>query len=119
MLKNISFTILVIALTVLTSCSNYQKLLKSTDSELKYDKAIEYYEKGDYYRAMQLFEQLNMIYRGTNKAESLNYYMAYCYYYQEEYIMAAYYFKRYAQSFPNTDRAEECLFMSAYSQFLQ
>ncbi|MCF8228020.1 MAG: outer membrane protein assembly factor BamD [Bacteroidales bacterium] len=119
MLKRGPVIILLSTLFLLTSCSKFQKLLKSTDTEMKYEKAIEYYEEGDYYRAMQLFEQLNMIYRGTDKAERLNYYMAYCYYYQEEYIMSAYYFKRYAKSFPNTDRAEECLFMSAYSQYLQ
>ncbi len=118
MLKRIPVLFLMMSLILLASCSKYQKLLKSTDNDLRYDKAIEYYEKGDYYRAMQLFEQLNMIYRGTDKAERLNYYMAYCYYYQEEYIMAAYYFKRYAKSFPNTDRAEECYFMTAYSQYL-
>lgn len=118
MLKKPLLYLLLLLGIVLASCSDYQKLLKSTDNELKYEKAIAYYEDGDYYRAMQLFEQLNMVYRGTNKAEKLTYYMAYCYYNQEEYIMASYYFKRYAKSFPTTDRAEECLYMSAYCQYL-
>ena len=31
-----------------TSCSEYNKVVKSTDNELKKTKALEYYEKGDY-----------------------------------------------------------------------
>lgn len=118
MLKRYPIYLIIITFLVLGACSKYQKLLKSTENEKKYEMAIMYFEKSDYYRAMQLFEQLNMIYRGTSKAEQLNYYMAYCYYNQDEYIMASYYFKRYAKSFPNTDRAQECLYMSAYCQYL-
>ncbi len=108
----------VISFFIIVSCGSYQKLLKSTDNELKYEKAIEYYEEGDFYKALSLFEQLNMIYRGTDRAEKLTYYLAYCYYNQGDYILASYYFKRYAQSFPKTDRAEECLFMNAYCYYM-
>ena len=52
---------------ILTSCSKYQKLLKSTDNEQKYEMAFAYYEDKDYYRAIQLFDQLQAFYRGTDK----------------------------------------------------
>ncbi len=109
--------IILLVLFISVSCK-FQRLAKSSDNELKYEKAIEYFEEADYYRALMLFEQLNMIYRGTSKAEKLNYYMAYCYYEQKDYVLASYYFKRYAKSFPNTDRAEECLYMNAYCYYL-
>jgi outer membrane protein assembly factor BamD len=47
MLKNTR--ILVIGLVVLaavSSCGDYNKILKSTDYEFKHKKAIEYYEAG-------------------------------------------------------------------------
>lgn len=118
MLKKSYVIFSIMALLVVVSCGKYQKLLKSTDNEMKYDKAIEFYEEGDFYKALSLFEQLNMVYRGTDKAEKLTYYLAYCYYNQGDYILASYYFKRYAQSFPQTDRAEECLFMNAYCFYM-
>ncbi|MBU2650635.1 MAG: outer membrane protein assembly factor BamD [Bacteroidetes bacterium] len=111
------FLVLIVIL-IFTSCSKHQKIMKSSDNELKYEAAIDYYERGDYYRALQLFESLMGIYRGTAKAEQMYYYYAYCYYNQDEYLLASYYFKRYAQSYPNAERAEECMFMSAYCQYL-
>ncbi len=100
------------------SCSNYQKLLKSTDNELKYEAAMDYYDKGDYARALQLFDLLQAFYRGTSKGEELAYRTAKAYYEMGDYIIASFYFKRYARSFPNTERAEESMFMSAYCYYL-
>jgi len=85
---------------------------------MKYDKAIELYEKGDYYRALQFIDQLIPIYRGTAKAEKLFYYYAYSYFHEREYIMAAYYFKRYATSYPSGESAQEAAFMAAYCKYL-
>lgn len=100
------------------SCSGYQKLLKSTDNEVKYEKAVEYYQKGDYYRAEQLFDQLLPVFRGTEKAEMIYYYTANAYYEQKNYLLASYYFKRFSKNFPRSQYAEECSFMSAYCKYL-
>ena len=106
------FLVLSAALLV-SSCSKYQKLLKSSDNELKYSKAVEYYEKGEYYRAQQLFDQIMVFFRGTEKAEKIAYLNAYCYYKQRDYILAGYYFNSFTSGFPNSKLAEECAFMSA------
>lgn len=100
------------------SCSKHSRIMKNPDNDVKYEAAIDYYNKGDYYRAIQLFDQLIAVYRGTDKLEDLNYYYAYCHYHQEDYLLASYYFKRYAQNFPNSPKAEECLFMNAYCYYL-
>jgi outer membrane protein assembly factor BamD len=89
------------------SCGKYQKLLKSTDNDLKYTKAMAYYEQGDYYRALQLFDQLIPIVRGTEKAELMHYYYANSHYEQGDYVLASYYFKRFARNFPSSTYAEE------------
>ncbi|OQX76052.1 MAG: hypothetical protein B6D64_10620 [Bacteroidetes bacterium 4484_276] len=118
MFKKALFYIIFPALIITASCSQHQKLLKSQDNELKYEKSIEYYEKGDYYKAIQLFESILPIYRGTNKAEKLYYYYAYAYYHESEFIMAAYYFKRFYSNFPSSQYTEEAAYMSAYCQYL-
>lgn len=103
---------------VLSSCSKYQKLVKSTDNEKKYEMAIEYFEEKDYYRAIQLFDQLLPFYRGTDRAEKIAFYYAYAHYEQEDYILASYYFKQFATNYPKSPNAEEAAFLSAYCNYL-
>ncbi len=111
------FLTIVLLGLLLASCSDYQKLLPSTDYDLKYKKAIEYFDKKDYTRASTLLGELITIYRGTEKAEEVNYRYAYCYYNQQDYITAGYYFKNFVASFPNSPLAEECAFMVAYCYY--
>ncbi len=101
----------------LISCSDYQKLLTSSDYELKYQKAFEYYEKKDYTRASTLLEELITVYRGTDKAEEINYRYAYCYFHQQDFLTAGYYFSNFVASFPSSPLAEECAFMVAYCYY--
>ncbi len=102
---------------LLSSCGEYQKILKSSDYDLKYAKATEYFQKKDYTRASTLLEELLTIYRGTEKAELVSYYYAYCYYHQQDFVMAGYYFDNFVKSFPTSQYAEECAFMVAYCYY--
>lgn len=118
MFRKALFLSVLFALVLLISCSKHQKLLKSTDNELKYEKAMEYYDKGDYYRALQLFDQLIPVYRGTAQSEDLFFKYAYAYYHEGEYVLASYYFSRFAITFPRSEHAEEAAFMTAYCKYL-
>lgn len=118
MFKKLTLIISAIAVISLASCSKYQKLLKSADNEEKYERALIYYNQGDYYRSSQLLEQLQTIFSGTEKAEKVSYYYAYCQYQTGDYLTASYFFKRFAKGFPNSKYAEECLYMSAYCTYL-
>jgi outer membrane protein assembly factor BamD len=109
---------LLLAVLVLASCGKQQKLLKSTDNEAKYAAAVNYYETNDYYRALQLFQQLINFYQGTEKAEKMQFYYAYCYYHQKDYVLASYYFKRFVDNYPRSVFAEEAMYMNAYCYFL-
>lgn len=108
----------IIPLMLLTACSKFQHYLKSTDMEAKYEAAVKYYEKKDYYHALQLFEELVSVYRGTSKAEKSYYYYVYCTYYVDDFTMAAYHFNNFVQSYPNSTYAEEMQFMYAYCYYL-
>lgn len=119
MFKKPIVVLYLIIILFVTGCSNHSKLLKSSDNELKYEASIAYYNKKDYYRALQLFEQLNAIYRGTARGERIVYYQAFCYYEQKQYLLAGYYFDLFAKSFPMSKNAEECLYMSALCSYNQ
>lgn len=102
----------------LSSCGKFQKLLKSNDYEEKYAMALEFYENEEYNKTLQLFDQISPIYRGTDKAQKIEFMYAMSHYGQKDYILASYYFKRYYQAYPKTPEAEKALFLSAYSNYL-
>ncbi|MDA3905751.1 MAG: outer membrane protein assembly factor BamD [Bacteroidales bacterium] len=108
----------VLILIGLSSCGRFQKLLKSNDYEEKYAMALEFFENEEYNKTLQLFDQISPIYRGTDKAQKIEFMYAMCHYNQRDYILASYYFKRYYQAYPKTPEAEQALFMSAYSNYL-
>ena len=94
-------------------CSEYNKIVKGTDYNLKYEKAVEYYQNGDCFKALPLFEELMSYFRMTDKGEDVYYYYAKTQYCMKDFYLAGYYFKRFAKNFPNSARAEECSFNSA------
>lgn len=102
-----------------SSCSEYNRLLKSTDYNKKYDAAVKYYDNQEYVKALALFEELISIFRGTAKAEKIMYYYAYSTYAAGDYLLAGYHFNNFVKTFPASDKAEECAFMYAYCYYLE
>lgn len=117
-LKTISLYFLIIGAAFFASCDGYNKLLKSSNYELKLERANQYYAKANYIKATALYEELIPVYKGTDKAEEIYYYFSYCNYYQGDHALAQYHFKNYYRSFPTGKHAEECLFMNAYCYYL-
>jgi outer membrane protein assembly factor BamD len=100
------------------ACGDFNKILKSSDFELKYTKAIEYYNKTNYTSAQTLFEELIPVFKGTERAEQVYFYYTYCHYYLTDYALAGFHFRTFARTFPNSTHAEECSFMNAYCYYL-
>lgn len=117
-MKKIALYSLILISITFVSCDGYNKLLKSSNYELKLEKANEYYTKGNYIKATALYEELIPVYKGTDKAEEIYYYFSYCNYYQGDYGLSQFHFKNYYRNFPMGKHAEECLFMNAYCYYL-
>jgi outer membrane protein assembly factor BamD len=120
MTKNNLFLLVAVVLIstlLLTSCGEYNKVLKSTDANLKFNKGIEYYEEGRYDRALPLFEELISLYRGTSKSEKIYFYYAYSNYYMNNFLLSSYYFENFVRTYPLSEFAEEASFMSGYSDY--
>lgn len=98
MKKNILITLL--AALLLSSCGEYNKLLKSTDYEYKYEAAKNYFAKGQYNRAATLLNELIAILKGTDKAEESLYMLGMSYYNQNDYQTAAQTFTQYYNVYP-------------------
>ncbi len=113
--------VLLLAILVLGSCSDFRRLQKSTDWREKYDSAVRYYQrgdKGDYIKASILFEEILPIIRGTEEAEKANFYYAYCHFHQRLYVESAFYFKSFYETYSRSDFALESMYMHAHSLFL-
>lgn len=104
--------------TFMLGCNDFNRLQKSTDLNLKYTAAVDYYNKEDYVKAQLLFDELYSVLRSTDKAENVAYYLAYSNYKLGDYIMASYLFRNYFRSYPTSVRASECLYMSAYCHYM-
>jgi len=98
-----------------SSCSEYQKALKSEDPAKKFDVAIKQYDKGKYNKAIRLFEQIAPAYRGKPQAEKMFYLFAQSYYKTEQYYLSGYQFESFVSGYPKSEKAEEAAYLGAKS----
>ena len=104
--------------SVLTSCGEYNKVLKSTDYEYKYEAAESYFGKGQNTKAAAILEELITILKGTDKAEESLYMLGMTYYNQGDFITASHYFSTYYNTYPRGTYTEQARFYSGKALFL-
>jgi len=109
--------IVLIILMLASSCGQYEKLLKSTDFDLKKAKAKEYYDAGQYVKTTELLAQILPRFRATEEAEELNWMNAKAFFGMKDYFMAGSYFKSFINDFPFGKHAEEANFMAAMCDY--
>lgn len=99
------------------SCSEFRDLQKSDDWKAKYEGAMRYYEEGDYYRAIALYEEILPVTRGKAEGEQAQFYYAYAHYNDNQFILSAHYFKNFYETYSRSPLANEAQFMYAYSLY--
>ncbi len=111
--------ILLFALAILLgSCGEYNKILKSTDRDLKYTYAKKYFEEKKYSRSIALLEELVSFYKGTAQAEESLYLLGQSYYNSKDYLSSTQIFTTYYNTYPNGEYAEPSLYYAAYGMYL-
>lgn len=103
---------------VLTGCGEYQALLKSRDPELKYQKALEYFNNKEYVKAQTLLDDISGYYRGTERSEDVLAYLARSYMGQKSYESAAQYYEAYIRNYPKGQYATEARFQLGHCYYL-
>jgi len=116
MKKYIAITLLLGAF--LSSCGEYNKVMKSTDYEYRYEAAKSYFGNGEHNKAATILEELITILKGTNNAEESLYMLAMCYYNMKDYVTASHYFSNYYNTYPSGKFAELARFHSGKALFL-
>jgi len=119
MMRKVTFYIfaLLIAASV-SSCGKFYKLEKSTNWDELYTAANEYYEKGDYNKAIILYDKVLPVIRGSERSELAEFNYAYSHFRIKRYIEAAGYFKTFYDTYNRSPMAEEALFMNSYALYL-
>ncbi len=115
-MKNFIYILLITL--VFSSCSEFQKALKSEDTATKFTLGTELYDAGKYSKANRLFAQIVPSYRGKPQAEKLTYMYAMSYYNMKDYHLSGYQLERFESSYPKSEKAEEALFLSAKSYYM-
>ena len=104
----------IITLVILfSSCSEYQKAMKSEDVAVKAEAANNMFEKGKYDKAIRLYEQIVPAYRGKPQAEKMFYNYATALYKLKQYYTAGYQYESFASNYPKSEKLEEAVFLGA------
>ncbi len=108
---------LIASLVLLSSCSEYQQLLRKGSLAEKTKAAETFYNEGDYKRALRLYELIVPAYRGKPQAERVLFYEADTYYKLKDFYIAQYKYERFAKTYPDSDKAEEARYKEAKSAY--
>lgn len=111
-------SLLVIITILLSSCGEYNKILKSNDRDVKYTYAKKYFEEKKYSRSITLLEELFTHFKGTDKGEESLYLLGQSYYNSKDYLSATEIFTTYYSTYPRGEYAESSLFYAAYGMYL-
>ena len=98
-------------------CGDYQKVLKSTDPELKWAKAQEYFADDRCIQSLPLLQELIGLFRGTDRMEDVYFMYAEAHLCMEDWFMGRYSMRNFAKTFPNSGRAEEAEFRAALCSY--
>ena len=111
-------------IVLLSSCSEYQKVLKQKEIKPKFDLANRFYEegletgkKGKLVKSIKLYEQILPTLQGKPQSQIVQYNIANAHYNIEDYLIAGFKFERFTKAFPTSQKVEEAFFKSADSYY--
>ncbi|RRO11742.1 outer membrane protein assembly factor BamD [Flavobacteriaceae bacterium 14752] len=112
------------AFVLLTSCSEYQKVLKQKEIKPKFDLANRFYEEGlkeeknrKLTKAIKLYEQILPSLQGKPQSEIVQFNVANAYYSIGDHLISGYKFERFTKAYPTSQKVEEAMFKSAESYY--
>lgn len=121
-----NFFYILSTLILLSSCSEYQKVLKQEEIKPKFDLANRYYEEGlksekkkKLVKAIKLYEQILPSVQGKPQAQIVQYNIANSHYVIEDYLIAGYKFERFTKAYPTSQKIEEAFYKEADSYYQQ
>lgn len=97
-------------LLALSSCNDYNRVLKTQDYSYKYEVAKQYYAEGQYNRASLLLQDVLSVLKGTDQGEESLYLSGLCNMKAHNYSAASTVFRKYYETYPRGKYVEEARF---------
>jgi outer membrane protein assembly factor BamD len=107
----------VVGLLLFSACSKFQAIQKSPDPFKKYEAAMKYYDKKDYYRSGMLFEEIIPLIKGDPRSEEAQFRYAYTQFHQGMLELSAFHFNKFYETYARSPHATEARYMYAYSLY--
>lgn len=102
----------LVASAAFQACSSkYDNLLMSNDLDAKYTAAFDYFNKGKFRKAANLFESLSVMTSGTERDDSVQFYWGLSNYKAKDYYTAEANFSKFVSNFPRSIFTEEARYM--------
>lgn len=101
-----------------SACGEYQAILKSKDPDLKYQKALTYFNDKQYVKAQTLLDEVTSYYRGTDRSQDVLVYLSRSYMGQKNYSSAAEYYQAYIRNYPKGRYIIEARFQVGHCYYL-
>lgn len=102
----------------MTGCSEYSKVMKSRDANVRFQYAKKAYDQRKYVQASTILTDLITPMRGTPDGEEAHFLLAMAYYGNKDYLNSGVYFKSYYNRYPKGKYAELANFYSGYGYYL-
>lgn len=108
-----------ILIIILSSCGEYNKVLKSKDIDYKFEYAKKAFDRGQYVQASTILTDIITPLKGGPKGEEALYLLALSYYENKDYLNSGVYFKTYYTRYPKGQFTELSRFYSGYGYYLE
>lgn len=118
MIKLYKYSFVFVALLVLISCSEYNKVLNRGENSDRYQLANKLYKEGEYGKAMRLYDLILPFYSSKPQAEAIIYRLADCNFNEKDYLTAVYYYEKFIRSYPKSTEIESAQYKIAENYFM-
>ena len=116
-MKKNMFILACIALMMGSCAGEFNKVYKSTDTDLRYEYAKEAFAMGKFTQASTLLEELITVKKGSDEAQECLYMLGMAQYCNRDYEAASATFKKYGSSYPRGIYAESAAFYVGQSLY--
>ncbi len=113
-----NYIYIILSLLLLSSCGEYQRVLKSNDPDYHLEFAKRAFEEKKYTQAATALEPVITVFKGSEKAEDALYLLALSNYENKDYESSGTWFKTYYTRFPKGKYTELARYFCGYGYYL-
>ncbi|MDE6265079.1 MAG: outer membrane protein assembly factor BamD [Paramuribaculum sp.] len=112
------YILIALSALILSSCGEYNRVLKSNDPMVKLNYGKKAFEQKKYVQATTVLGDIVDLFRGKEEAEDALYLLALSHYENKDYASSGVYFKNYYTRFPRGKYTELARFYCGYGYYL-